>query len=321
MKKSLITIVCLTLVLSLVLAFVGCENDIETNYAKYVVMTPDGAPSMALAQMKDNVVFNKSVGEYSLISADQIKSAFSNGEADFIIAPTNAGVQLSIKTGNYRLAAVTSWGNLYIVGDGIKSREECDSAQEFLAQFAGKTVGSIGTGAVPDVTFKHLLAQYGVEVTIDPAEAPALQTKLNEGSLDLAILGEPAVTATMTKVARVKRLANISELWKEVVGQDFPQASLFVKKTVDSETANAFMNAVSSSIEYLNASSANAKELGEYMESRKDSTLKGAVVAKSYAAMQQKFVKASEVESDVLAFVTVLGVNVTQDKLDEIILK
>ena len=83
MKKSLITIVCLTLVLSLVLAFVGCENDIETNYAKYVVMTPDGAPSMALAQMmKDNVVFNKSVGEYSLISADQIKSAFSNANIE-----------------------------------------------------------------------------------------------------------------------------------------------------------------------------------------------------------------------------------------------
>ena len=322
MKKIIVSVLCIALLFT-IFALVACNNKTaDVEYAKYVVMTPDGAPSMALAKMmKDQTVFNDSVGEYSLIAADQIKTAFVNGEADFIIAPTNAGVQLSAKTGNYYLAAVTSWGNLYIVGKGIKSREECSSASEFLAQFQGKTIGSIGQGAVPDVTFSHLLAQYDVEVTVDPSDAPTIQTKLNEGSLDLAILGEPAVTATLSNVSGVKRLASVSSLWKEVVGQEFPQASLFVKKSVDTKTVEAFLTAVSSSIDYLNASSENAKELGDYMESRKDSTLKGAVVSKCYLAMSQKFVKASEVKSDVLEFVNVLGVNVTAEKLNEIVLK
>lgn len=324
MKKFLICILAITLI---VCAFVGCnqnkdEKNTQTN--TYVIMTPNGAPSMALAKMmKTNPTFGNGKGDYRIIEATNVPAAFNNAEADFIIAPTNAGVQLSIKTDNYRLAAVTSWGNLYLVGvTDIKALSECADAYEFLDQFEGKTVASIGTNAVPDVTFRHLLGIVEVNAEIGASNAQSIQAGLKDNTIELTILGEPAVTATLTNVQNAKRLASIADLWKALTDQDFPQASLFVKKSVIEEhkaDVDAFLDRVKDSINYLNASKENAKELGDYMESLETANLKGAIVAKCYLEMSQKFVLASDVQSDVLDFVKVLGVNVTAEKLATVV--
>ncbi len=313
MKK--IIVIALIIVIGLV-SFVAC-NDNNQDVAEYTVMTPDGAPSMAIAKMMmDNNQFGRKA-EYNIIGSETVAASFTNGDADFIIAPTNAGVMLSNKLGTYKVVAVTSWGNLYLTGlNTYKSLDECSDVNEFLSQFEGKNIASIGTGLVPDKTFKHILDESNITATLTASNAGLIQTGLSEKTMELAILGEPAVTATLTMASEAKRLCSVADLWNQVTGGSFTQAGLFVKKSIienDSEAVKNFIAELEKSIEFLNTSKENAKTLGDFMASTGKSTLKGAVVSKCYLQMSQRFVYASTIKEDVLNFVKVLGVNVPEN--------
>ncbi len=320
MKKYTILGIVMTIVAVLVLsvALTACVNDNtpDSTPTTYVVMAPDGAPAMAIARMmQTNAKIGDNNADYRLINGNVVASSMTNGEADFIIAPTNAGVQLSIRTGNYQLMATTSWGNLYIVTTDttIKTLAECDSATAFLAQLAGKSVSSIGNNQVPDVSLRHLLTTAGItNVTVAAAgDASVIQTGLKDGTVTVGVLGEPAATATSKNNTAVRIVASVSDLWSELVGVDFAQASVFVKKSIvqsDPAAVRAFASALQDSIAYLNANKQQATELGNYMQERGDSTLKGAIVGLTYANMRQRYVAAKDSKAAVVQFVTVLGV-------------
>lgn len=299
MKKVLSIIVTAILVLAI---GTGCRE----KGTKARVIVPDGAPSMAIAQMMKN----EKGYNYQIVSSTDIASAFSKGDAEYIIAPTNMGMQLSMSSSNYKIAAVTSWGNLYIVtnNDNLNPLSACTDYNEFLAQLSGKTVASIGVNQVPSVSFRHLVQGKNIQVT-EYSSAQIVQSNLGNGSSELAILGEPAVTATTINVAGTKILCSISELWHLIVGTEFPQASLFVKSNLSSEKVYEFLSKLENSINYLNASEDNAYELGKFMEDSGLSSLKGAIVKKSYLRMSQKFVLAKDKKQDIINFIGVLGVN------------
>ena len=308
MKKILSLLLCLTTAFCALTA-VSCKKSAKTD-EKLTVYAPDGAPVMALAKMMKT----DSAYEYSIISAADVAATFTKAEADFIIAPTNAGMNMSIKGGKYKIAATTSWGNLYLVGTQGTIYSESQSAEEFLNQFANETVYSIGQNAVPDLSFKRLLSEYELldKVQISASDASNITAGLVAGDISYAILGEPAVTATLTKSQNVKILCSVSEVFKAVMGTDYPQASLFVKASLSNKQINTFLDKLSSSISYLVESEDNAFELGSYLESRGDSTLKGAVVKKSYLRMGQKFVLASDCKQDIITFIGVLGVSYSE---------
>ena len=321
MKKYILFVIA---IISFTMIFSACaSNGDKADGNRYTVAAPDGAPAMAIAyMMKNNVGFGDAKASYVILgNNDNVMDKFTTEAADFIIAPTNVGIKAAKTTEKYKLAAVTSWGNLYLLGTSVTPLDECASAIEFLQQFEGKTIASIGAKAVPTLTLQRLLDLVGVNATIDNMDAATIQAKMANGEVTVAVLGEPAVTATLTKVSTAARLANVSELWSEVVGQDFPQAGLFVKNSVienDKASVDAFLNELSNSIAYLNASKENAKELGDYMEEN-ESSLKGAMVAKCYLQMQQKFVTALNAKDAVLPFVQALGVSVTADELDSLV--
>ena len=271
------------------------------------VSAPDGAPIMALSyMMKTDNDYN-----YSVVSGSDIPVIFTKAEQDFVIAPTNAGMKLSIAQKKYKIIATTSWGNLYLVGTGeAKPLAECSSIDEFMAQFNGQEVTSIGADQVPDKSFKHLLTQKGINCTVNAyTDAPLIIAGLKNGDVSYGILGEPAVTGAMGQVTELKRLCSISEIWEAIVGTEYPQASVFAKATLTNEQIDTFLTKLEASVNYLNASEANALELGTYMENRGDSTLKGAVVKKSYLKMNQRFVLAGECKQEIINFISVLGVN------------
>ena len=74
------------------------------------VSAPNGAPALAVATLAA-----EDPDSYTFVAADTIAAEFANKTADFIIAPINAGAKL-YKAGksDYKLAAVVTWGNLYI---------------------------------------------------------------------------------------------------------------------------------------------------------------------------------------------------------------
>lgn len=312
----------LLIVVILVVAMTACvEKDPGKTepyeFKTYTVMTPDGAPSMAIAyMMKNNATFS-AVGDYRIIGSEAVAASFTNGDADFIIAPTNVGVKMAIKF-DYKLLGITSWGNLGIVTSdaSLKSRSECTSIQEFMAQFEGKEIASIGTNAVPDVTFKHLLSTANVNATMTASTAPLIQSGLKDGTISIGILGEPAVSATLKSVSGTKKLCTIAYIWAELTGLDFPQAGVFVKSSIienDINAVNSFALVLDDSIKYLNESAEHAEELGAYMESTGNSTLKAATVKMSYTYMSQSFVPAKSCKLSVINFVKVLGVDFNEE--------
>ena len=103
MKKYLSLLLILCLVTGIA-AFAGAED------YSVKVTAPAGAPALALATLAV-----ESPDDYAFVTADTIGAAFAKNEADFIIAPLNAGAKL-YKAGKstYRLAAMVCWGNLYI---------------------------------------------------------------------------------------------------------------------------------------------------------------------------------------------------------------
>lgn len=183
----------------------GATVDTAT-VAQLKVMAPDGAPAMALAyMMKNTAELGGHELQYSIIGSTQVAASMQNGDADIIIAPTNAGVAKCVQTDAYRLVAVTSWGNLFILttDPNLKTLAQCDNdATAFLQQFAGASISSIGNNAVPDLSLNYLLGLANVQVNVvDGTDAGTIQTDLLAGRITNALLGEPAVTGTIALIA------------------------------------------------------------------------------------------------------------------------
>ena len=96
---ALLLSVCLVLGLS-----AACAEE------NWTLTCPNGAPALSVATLAA-----ARPDDFTFIAADTIPAAFASAEADFIIAPVNAGAKL-FKAGKstYRLAAVVTWGNLVI---------------------------------------------------------------------------------------------------------------------------------------------------------------------------------------------------------------
>lgn len=204
----------LLIVLSLVL-FVGCQSK-PLEWENLTILSPKGAPALSLVPLldeaKDQIEF---VDGTDVISAELIK-----GEQDMIIAPVNLGAALSKKGENqYRLYAVVTWGNLYLVGPS-----NTDISAENIAIF--------GEQAVPGLVYKHILNQ-SYEAF---ASVTDVQGQLLAGQYKVGLLAEPLVTATIAKAKglnpalELSILSDLQQLWSDKTGQDnYPQAAIFVK--------------------------------------------------------------------------------------------
>ena len=255
--------------------------------------------------------------DFSIIDSTTVAANMTNGDADFIIAPTNAGVMQSVNTGAYYLLGVTSWGNLYLVStnDSYKTLDESADVAAFLAQFAGNSISTIGANQVTDKSLNYLLGLASVTCTVASAQtASVIQNDLISGAIDAAVLGEPAVTGTKALLAKngvsnYRILGSISAVWQALTELEYPQASVFVKKSVadaNPSAITAFTTALTASIDYLNASAANAEELGAYMESREDNSLKAAIIKQCYLRTAQNYRSAADSKDDVKRLVSVL---------------
>lgn len=116
------------------------------------VAVPDGAPALAIAKfINDGEDFETGLTfDYDVVSAQVIGSKVTGGVADVVILPVNAASLVSqIGNGsNYKLVSVVTHGNLFIMSS---------TPITSVSELANKTVGVIGQGNVPDLTFKAVL--------------------------------------------------------------------------------------------------------------------------------------------------------------------
>ena len=221
MKKFVCLVLSLTLMMALV-SFASAEG-----YTMKVT-APSGAPALALAALAVEAPEN-----YSFVAADTIAAAFAANEADFVIAPLNAGARL-YKGGKstYKMAAVVSWGNLYIASQ---------KADFQLSDIAASGVTLFGENTINASIALYVLAQNGITPASVAYLAGAADTqKLLLSDADAIVLtAEPALTAAKMNNEAVSGIA-VNELYQKATGYEgFAQAALFVRAETAAEQPEA----------------------------------------------------------------------------------
>lgn len=208
--KKLIAIM-VTVFLTLTVFCAGAEGS-------FLVVVPSGAPAMALSG-----IWAENPDAVKTINADTIAEAFGSAEADFIIAPINAGAKL-FKAGKstYRLAAVVTWGNLVFA-----SKEE-----NFVPEsINGKKLVLFGENTINASIAKYVLDQKGIVPSETEYLAGAAETQallLSSEPDTVVMTAEPAITAAKSKDASIISFP-LNDLYREITGFDgFTQAGLFV---------------------------------------------------------------------------------------------
>lgn len=213
--KKLVKLLAVLLVMAALPFVCGAESQ---GISAWKISMPSGAPSLALATLA-----RENPENYTSVAADAIAAEFAKNEADFIIAPLNAGAKL-YRGGKsaYKLGAVVTWGNLYFASQ---------KANFALEDMNGASVTLFGENTINASVALYALKASGVV----PGSVEYLAGAANTQSLLLSdenaivLTAEPALTAARMKNEKITAIS-LNELYKKATGFDgFAQAGLFIK--------------------------------------------------------------------------------------------
>ena len=201
------------------------ETVTEYDFSELKVIAPMGAPALSLLPlMKESSNVTTVNGPENL----QAALVAPEHEYDVIVAPTNLGVKLAnAGKSEYRMLAVVTWGNLYIVAedDDVLNREGK------LALFGEQAVGGL--------VFNSLYDSVVPEVTWYASVSDA-QAALLSGEADSALLAEPAATATIAKLKEQGKEYKIAVDLQKEWGDGYPQAALYVLASAYEENSDMY---------------------------------------------------------------------------------
>lgn len=211
----------------------------------FTASAPTGAPALALATLAVD-----DPDSYTFVAAETISAEFANATADFIIAPLNAGAKLyKMGKSTYKLAAVVSWGNLFIASQKENFR---------LEDINGASITIFGENTINASVVKYALEANGLTpASIEYlASAANTQTLLLSDAEAIVVTAEPALTAAKIKNEKITSYA-VNDLYKAATGfEGYTQAALFVK----AETAANQPEAVAEFLARVEASCAKCTE-------------------------------------------------------------
>lgn len=256
---------------------VGADKELESLSVK--VAAPMGAPTLSMIKMfKEKPSFGENVDvSYETInSPDLLASRIISGEIDIAVVPTNLAITLYNRGVDYKLAASTVWGILYLVGN-----EEVNSWDDLK----GKEIHTMGRGLTPDIIFRYLLESNGIDPETDVTltymgETAEVASSFIAGKSKIAVIPEPALTNVMSKKEDAVILFDLQEEWSKLNEGNarYPQASLIIKNDLIEnypEFVSAFLEEYQNSINWLGQ---NLQKAGEYSEELETGLSKGAVI-------------------------------------------
>ena len=218
-RKMMALLLCLGLALSL------CGASAEDSWT---LTCPNGAPALSVATLAAT-----RPDDFTFIAADTIPAAFASAEADFIIAPVNAGAKL-YKAGKstYRLAAVITWGNLVFASqrenfslDDLKSNK--------LTLFGAETINAS--------VALYALKQFGIEPELADPLAGAAETKalLETDPEAIVLTAEPMFTAAKAGNDKITGIPV-----NDLLDNGYTQAGLFVRAETLAQNPDTVNNAL-----------------------------------------------------------------------------
>ena len=220
--------------LMMLLTFANAEGN------TYTLVCPSGAPAVTVAKLAE-----QNPDQYRFIQADLIAAEFSNKEADFIIAPINAGAKL-YKAGKstYVLAAVVTKGNLVFA-----SQRENFTMDDIVAQ----KITLFGENTINASVALYVLEEKGIVPAETEYLAAAAETQalLMTDAEAIVMTAEPAVTAAKFKNDKITSIPLTEELNLLTGRTGYAQAGLFVKAETleaDPEGVKAYLEQVKANI-------------------------------------------------------------------------
>lgn len=321
MKKKLTAVMLLVaLVLSIGL-LTACNKDDKKGNGNDVTLTfaaPEGTPALAIARL---ITDNKSISgknvNYKIVNPSNIAKEMQAGLSDLVIMPVNAGATLINKGADYKLVSVAVDGSLYLVG---KSETATTLT---INDIKGKKIACIGQQGVPGLVFRYILKENNISIVDSPENVPEnsvyikyasdgsqAKTAVDNGSVDYAVVGEPAATTFKTKGFNAQM--DLQAEYKKVSGKDtYPQAGIFVKSSLASDAAfmDALFAALKASKEWVKN---NPQSVNDFMKANAYES--AAFPAPSIAKCNVNAEKlTAEKKAEVLAFLKNLAPGVNWD--------
>lgn len=327
MKKKLTAVMLLVaLVLSIGL-LTACNKDNKKGNGNDVTLTfaaPEGTPALAIARL---ITDNKSISgknvNYKIVNPSNIAKEMQAGLSDLVIMPVNAGATLINKGADYKLVSVAVDGSLYLVGKNI------DEAAKTLTidDIKGKKIACIGQQGVPGLVFRYILKANNISIVDDvknlndtsvyvqyAGDGLQAKTAVENGSVDYAVVGEPAATTFKIKFGFNAQM-NLQAEYKKVSGKEtYPQAGIFVKSSLASDAAfmDALFTALKASKEWVKN---NPKSVNDFMKANAYES--AAFPAPSIAKCNVNAEKlTAEKKAEILAFLKNLAPGVNWDTVN-----
>ena len=258
MKRAISALVLLALV-----AMLAVPGFCETTAVRVGALT--GPTAMGMAQLLNQPEYTPTI----VGTADELMPRILQGEVDIAAVPANLAATLYQKTqGGVTVLAVNVLGVLYVGELGGETVQT-------VADLKGKTLLASGKGATPEYFLRYILTQNGLDPDKDvaiqwksePSEVVALLNAKGEG---LAMLPQPYVTAAANQLGENFRIAlSVSEEWEKLESDSRCTTAVVMARTAfvqeHPEQVQAFLEALSQSVQWVNEQPQEAAELCEQL--------------------------------------------------------
>ena len=188
-----------------------------------------------------------------------IRADIESGKLDIAALPTNNAAIFYNQGMDLSVIALNTLGVLYIV--------DATGTVTSLEDLEGKTVYVPNAGSNPEYILRHVLAEHGVNATVETAitDASMIQSALingthNEHTVEIAALPQPAATATVIKAKSqgktITTPVDLSAEWNEVEDTPIAQGCLvangeFLRK--HPRAVEDFLEKYEASVAYMTA--------------------------------------------------------------------
>jgi len=311
MKKNVLTWLILTL---FILSISGCsanKADVEKTVPKEAVSFKAavlrGPTAVGIIKMIDS---QPSLGDNVKVeylieqTADTLNSKLLTGEIEIATIPTNMAAKLYNKGVKYQIAAMNTWGVMYVLSNGV--------IIDSWADLKGKQVDAAAKGAASDIVFRYLLTKNGInpdkDLTLKYIPSPAEQAQMAiAGKSAITVLPEPWVSTVLNKNQNVKLALDMQKEWTRINGADVPfaQTCLVVKADFASkhpEIMTKFLQEYAKSIDWVNN---NPAEAGDMIKKR-DIGIPADVATAAIPRCNLRYMSSTDAKSAVEKYLQVL---------------
>lgn len=226
-----------------------------------------GPTGMGMIRLMDErpVLADGANVEYAVSGApDNVVSKVLSGEVDIAALPSNVAAKLYNDGVPYRLAVLNTLGVVYVVSN--------DPEVETFDDLAGRQIENSARGANPDVIFRYLLSEHGIDPEADVELRYHNHTELAQlliaGRAEVAVLPEPFVTRVVNASDTARVVLDLQEVWREIKGEEafIGMGSLVVSDELVEERPDfvrSFLDEYRASVEWVNR---NPDEAGVLIE-------------------------------------------------------